>query len=415
MKKIILNRHFICLLVLAFTSISIAQSDYETVQDFKKDCEKIEHQIKNVNSADEMILILENIEQLRTKYSNHSDLLNKALYPEKYDQTIKNLNNLFTLREQDFNAVEALNVEVSDLHQRVDTLSVKNNELQASLKEIQLLFEKSNKETAKQKDIISDLKIALHKRDVLVMGMIDSLMPPVMREKPMLSSEDKEQILSDAEKDNILVNVKTTISDNIKYLDITSLQPGDLTEIQEQQLDFADTWAKIGPRLAEVYSEDKNQTKELLEIDSLFTVWTAAIETEAWQTIKEEFAAKGIPLSDFSDGEEFTNSINQYIENEKMTIEVVPEEEAKHTFEQFTDKVWKSEIESKWTPFLIENGMLAEQSKNTIEENIDVWRSELYPSNWWMWVAIPGFLLAGLALLLKMLKKGARYYDIPGK
>ena len=415
MKKIILNRHFICLLILAFTSISIAQSDYETVQDFKKDCEKIEHQIKNANSADEMILILENIEQLRTKYSNHSDLLNKALYPEKYDQTIKNLNTLFTLREQDFNAVEALKVEVSDLNQRVDTLSVKNNELQASLKEIQLLFEKSNKETAKLKDIISDLKIALHKRDVLVMGMIDSLMPPVMREKPMLSSEDKEQILSDAEKDNILVNVKTTISDNIKYLDITSLQPGDLTEIQEQQLEFADTWAKIGPRLAEVYSEDKNQTKELLEIDSLFTVWTAAIETEAWQTIQEEFAAKGIPLSDFSDGEEFTNSINQYIENEKMTIEVVPEEEAKHTFEQFTDKVWKSEIESKWTPFLIENGMLAEQSKNTIEENIDVWRSELYPSNWWMWVVIPGFLLAGLALLLKRLKKGARYYDIPGK
>ncbi len=185
MKKIILSRYFICLLILAFTSISIAQSDYETVQDFKKDCEKIEHQIKNANSADEMNLILENIEQLRTKYSNHSDLLNKALYPEKYDQTIENLNTLFTLREQDFNAVEALKVEVSDLNQRVDTLSIKNNELQASLLEIQLLFEKSGKETAKLKDIISDLKIALHKRDVLVMGMIDSLMPPVMREKPM--------------------------------------------------------------------------------------------------------------------------------------------------------------------------------------------------------------------------------------
>jgi hypothetical protein len=281
--------------------------------------------------------------------------------------------------------------------------------------EIQLLFEKSGKETAKLKDIISDLKIALHKRDVLVMGMIDSLMPPVMREKPMTSSEDKEQILSDVEKENILVNVKTTINDNIKYLDLTSLQPGDLTEIQEQQLDFADTWARIGPRLAEVYSEDKNRAKELLEIDSLFTVWTAAIETEAWQTIKEEFAAKGIPLNDFSDGEEFTNSINQYIENEKVTIEVVPEEEAKHTFEQFTDQAWKSEIEPKWTPFLIENGMLAEQSKNTIEENIDVWRSELYPSNWWMWIVIPGFLLAGLALLLRMFKKDARYYDIPGK
>ena len=192
MKKNILSRHFICLLILFFTSISFAQSDYETVQKFKKDYEKIEYQIKKANTADEINLITANIEELKTKYSRHSELLDKALYPEKYNAMIENLNNLFTLKEEDFNKVEELKTEVSDLNNRVDTLSVMNNELQASLKEIQLLFEKSSRETTKLNDVVSELKIALHKRDVLVMGMIDSLMPPVMREKPMLSSEDKE-------------------------------------------------------------------------------------------------------------------------------------------------------------------------------------------------------------------------------
>ena len=409
MKKNILSRHFICLLILVFTSVSIAQSDYETVQKFKKDCEKIEHQIKNANTADEINLITVNIEELRSKYSRHSELLDNALYPEKYNAKIEKLSNLFTLREEDLYAVEDLKAEVSDLHDRVDTLSVMNNELQASLKEIHLLFEKSSRETTKLNNVISELKTALQKRDVLVMNMVHNIMPPVMREKPVLSSEDKDQIMSDIEKENILTNVKTTIRDNIRYLDLTSLQPEDITEIQDQQMEFADTWARIGPKLAEVYSEDMSQAKELFEIDSLFTSWTTAIENEAWQTIKEEFTAKGVQLNNFSDGEEFVNSIKQYIESEKKTIEVVPEEEAKQSFEQFADQTWKAEIEPKWTPFLIENGMLAEKSKEVIDENIDVWRSELYSSNWWIWLIIPGFILAGLALLLRILKKSSQF------
>ena len=411
MKKRNFKSYIFYLLLIGLSSFTAAQSDYATVQKFKKECVEIEQQIKEANSVDEMNLILENIEQLRTNYSRHSELLDKALYPEKYDEMIGDLNILLALREVDFKAVENLKAEVSDLNNRVDTLNIKNNEMQTSLKEIQLLFDKTSRETESLNSIISELKIALHKRDVLVMNMVDSLMPPVMREKPMLSSEDEEQIMSDVEKDNILVNVKKTIRDNMKYLDLTSLQPEDLTEIREQQLEFADTWARIGPRLAEVYSEDKNRAKELYEIDSLFALWTTAIEVEAWQSIKEEFAAKGVMLDNFSDGKAFVNSINQYIESEKKTIEVVPEEEAKHSFEQFADQTWKAEIEPKWTPFLIENGMLAENSKDVIEENIDVWRSEIYPSKWWLWVIISGFLFSGLVVLIRLLKNGSQYYE----
>jgi hypothetical protein len=314
-------------------------------------------------------------------------------------------------RETEFKKMEEFNAEVTDLKQRVDTLNLKNNELQTSLNEIKLLFDKSRRETANLKKSISELKVALHKRDVLVMNMVDSLMPPVMREKPMLSSEDEEKIMSDIEKDNILVNVKLTITDNIKYLDLTSLQPEDLTEIREQQLDFAETWARIGPRLAEVYSENGDRARELYEIDSLFTSWTVAIENEAWQSIKEEFVAKGISLEDFSDGEGFVSSVNQYIESEKNIVEVSEEDEAKQSFEEFAEHAWKAEIEPKWTPFLIENGMLAETDKEVIEENIDVWRSELYPSKWWLWIIIAGFLFSGLAVLLRLLKRGSLAYE----
>jgi len=55
--------------------------------------------------------------------------------------------------------------------------------------------------------------------------------------------------------------------------------------------------------------------------------------------------------------------------------------------------------------------MLAETDKEVIEENIEVWRSEIYPSKWWLWIVIPGFLFSGLVVLIRLLKKGSQYYD----
>jgi hypothetical protein len=271
---------------------------------------------------------------------------------------------------------------------------------------------RNRRENSKLNKTIAELKESLLKRDLLVMNMVDSLLPPVMREKAMLSSEDKLQISSDIARGNILINVKTTMRDNIKYLDLTSLKANDISEILAQQVEFEKTWSKIGPRLLEVYADDNNRSKEVQEIDSLMTAWTDAVKQEAWESIQEVFAQKGVELNSFASGEEFTNSVNSYIKHEKGTIKVVPEEDAKLSFEQFVDNTWSAEIEPNWTPFLIEHGMLAEENKDNIEENIDVWRSELYPTRWWIWIIILGVFSTGLVILINRLKKGSLATDI---
>lgn len=411
MKNLKSRISFILVIFIHLQSLSLAQSDYAIVQKMKTDYEEIKDQISDATNRDELTAINANIEELILTYSKHSELLDKALFPEKYEEMIDNLNGMIASKENNFASVEVFQAEVSDLQQRVDTLSMKNSELEKSINEITQLFDKSKKETSNLSSIISDLKIALQKRDLLIINMVDSLMPPVMREKPLLSSEDKENITWEFDKNNVIRNIKITISDNIKYLDLTSLQPDDLTEIQGQQYEFADTWAKIGPRLAEVYSDDTRRSNDLFEIDSLFKSWTIAIEKEAWQSIKEEFNAKGIVLDDFMDGQEFVGSMNQYIENEKKNIDKAPEETAKTSLEEFADRTWKDDIEPKWAPYLIENGMLTEADTEVIEENIEVWRSEIYPSKWWLWIILSGFVFSGLVILLRLLKKGSLFYD----
>ncbi|MFI5237240.1 MAG: hypothetical protein ACHQLA_04820 [Ignavibacteriales bacterium] len=410
-NKNLIGRIFL-LLFVAFTSLSIAQSDYETVQNFKKDCAAVEQQIRNAASTTDLNGISGDLQKLAMEYSNQSELLDKALYPQKFEMTIARLNEEFNQKERNFAAAEVLEAEVMVLKQEVDTLKVMNNVLQVSFKELELQFSKSKKETSRLNKVVADLKSSLHKRDLLVMNMVDSLMPPVMREKPMLSSEDKDQITSDVEKDNILVNVKTTIGDNIKYLDLTSLQATDISEILDQQTEFADTWSKIGPRLLEVYADDKTRAREVREIDSLFNTWTAAVKQEAWESIREVFAEKGIPLNNFSDGEGFAQSVNQYIEDEKNNINAVPEEDAEQTFEEFAEVTWTNEIEANWTPFLVENGMLEKSHQDIIEENIEVWRSELYPSKWWIWLIVLGIFTAGLALLISRLKRNSQALEM---
>jgi len=405
-------RNIILLLILcvAFTSFSIAQSDYATVQKLKREYEEIKQQIKDANSLEDMNRIRLSIEEFTNNYSKNSELFDDALYPEKYGDMLAELNSSAAVVENNFAEVEEFKIAVADLKQKVDTLSLMNKEMDTKFADLQSLFNKSSKETSKLKNVIAELKVELHKRDLLVMNMVDSLMPPVMREKVNLSSEDKEKIISDMEKDNVLTNVKTTIRDNIRYLDLTSLQPGDIEEIQMQQVEFADTWAQIGPRLAEVYSDNMKRSNDLYEIDSLFNLWSHSVEKEVWQSMEEEFAAKGVELVTFSDGEEFINAVNKYIEKEKSNISLIPEDEAKNNFNEFAENTWTNEIKPKWISFLIDNEMLNENNEKLIEDNIELWRSALYPSNWWLWIIIVGIGLGGLALLLgKLLKQGSKY------
>ena len=413
MKKIELNLLLFTFLFTVFTTFSFAQSDYEMVQNFKMDYTRVEQQIKDADSLADLSLIAEDIEKLKQNYVMQKDLLDKALYPDKFDALIDKLNSAYHLRESDFAAVDVLKTEVSTLKLQVDTLNSKNNELLTSLEKLESMANKNNEQIRQLSNLISNLKSSLHKRDELVMNMVDSLMPPVMREKPMLSTEDKKQITSNIKKDNILANVKTTIRENIKYLDLTSLQPQDISDVLKQQKEFSNTWSRIGPTLAEVYSNNNNKASELREIDSLFTLWKTSVRQEAWNSIEEVFAEKGVPVRNFTDGEEFTNKINQYIEKEKNDIASVTETEAKNAFKLFVDSTWSGEIEPRWTPFLIENGMLAENNKDSIDENIDIWRSELYQSNWWMLIVFLGVIAAGLALLVSRLRKKSKSLKIP--
>lgn len=393
------------LIVFGFISSAFAQSDREIVDKFKAEYTAIEKSIKDATTSQELTLVLDKITILKQDYAQHKELLDKSLYPDKYDESIEKLNNAYLLRQGDFSTIDVLQTEVGELKQQVEFLNKRNNELLIQVQKLEAQREKDAKTIKKLENLVVELRSSIRERDELVLSMIDSLMPPTMRDKESLTIEDKNMVASEEKKDNVLSNVKTTIRDNIRFIQATSLKPKDLDSIREQQKDFVTKWQKVGVKLVEVYAEDGSKSAELKQIDELFNEWTAAIKQEAWVSIADEFSLNGIELMTFKNGDDFTASVETFINDELKNLGVKSEEDSKRIYAQFADSTWFATIQPVWMNYLIENKMLTDENKNKMESKIAEWKNALYPSNWWIYLIIAFVVIAGAAFFFMKRKK----------
>ena len=395
MKNTYLINYFILFLFFVFVNSPLAQSDREIVDNFNKEYSEIEQTIKDATSLEELNVVITKISNLKQNYAPHKELLDKSLYPDKYDKSIEKLNKAYLLRQGDFATIDVLQTEVGELRQQVEFLNARNNELLLQVRTLESQKQKDAKTIKKLQNLVAELRSSIQERDNLVLSMIDSLMPPIMREKEVLTAEDKNTVTTEEGKQNVLNNVKTTIRDNIRFMQVTSLKPDDLNSIREQQQDFANKWQKVGVKLVEVYSEDGMKSEELKQIEELFDDWFAAVSREAWDSINEEFSLNSIELRNFKNGEDFTNSVEMFIGDELKNLGVKSDEESKRVYANFADSTWFASIQPVWMNYLIENKMLTDQSKNQIENKIAEWRSALYPSSWWIYLIIAVVVIGG--------------------
>jgi hypothetical protein len=395
MKRTFLNNLFVLFLFLGFVNLLWAQSDREIVDNFKKEYSEIEQAIKDATSLEEFNAVVLKIDSLKLNYAPHKELLDKSLYPDKYDVSIEKLNKAYLLRQGDFATIDVLQTQVGELKQQVDFLTERNNELILKVRSLEAQTQKDAKTIKKLQSLVAELQSSIQERDDLVLSMVDSLMPPIMRERENLSAEDKNKVASEERKNNVLNNVKTTIRDNIRFMKVTSLKPADLRTIREQQKDFAAVWRKVGVRLVEVYAGNGKKSEELKQIDELFDNWYAAMEREAWDSINEEFLLHSIELRSFENGQQFTSSVLTFIGDELKNHGVKSDEEAKRVYASFADSTWFAVIEPVWMTYLVENKMLTDEEKNQMESKIAEWRHTLYPSYWWIYLIIAVVVIAG--------------------
>lgn len=381
---------------LAGINMLSAQSDYETVQNFKKEVSEIEQAIRNADSTDALEAVNEKIDKLGQKYGSQKTLLDNSLYPDNMDKTLDRLRNTANLRQGDFGQITELKTTVTGLKEQVDTLSARNDELS---RQFALLESQSNERIAQLEKVVAQLRVSLQKRDQIVMNMISDLLPSNYSEGDQLSAEEKQEVVSKAERNNVVANIKRAVSDNIRFLEATRLYPEDLRKVKAQQDNFSRIWKSAGPTIVELYAEKGKRTDQINDVNDAFSQWDAKINEEVWSSIKSEFDESGINLSQFSTGKEFTSSVTGYIDEAVSNIKAMGSDAAEREYKKF-DSTWNKRIEVSWMSFLLDNKLLTENEQDSIETKLATWEDAVYPEKFnWLYVVIGILALAVIVLL----------------
>lgn len=385
--------------ILFFNQVSFAQQDYETVQSFKTKVKNIDESIKSAKTADMLTQIKAQIDQLSTDYISKKDLLDKSLYPDDFNGSIMKLTNALMLRQGDFGQITTLQTQVSQLQMQIDTLNKQNTDLLAKLQEAQ---SKNKSDVERLNRIISELRYSLFKRDKLIMSMIDSLIPPSSMQSSNLSSTDQQKIYSSLKKMDMISNIKKSIGDNIKFLGAAALTPNDLKSVQAQQQQFKKMWNTAGPQIIDIYSKKHESVKDLKSIDTALAAWDNAIVQQGWNSINQAFAMHGIILNQFSNGDEFTQTVTSYISTEIQNFST-NESESKGTYIVFADTVWNGNIKPNWVPFLMDNKLITNTQIGVIDSKITQWKDiAMARSFTWLYIIIPLLLIIIIVIVVRL-------------
>ncbi|KUO59754.1 hypothetical protein APF79_08500 [bacterium BRH_c32] len=387
----IFKKSLILVLFFGFITAINAQSDYEKTQNFKNKYASLEQKIKDAITLEEVDALVESIAAFKNEFADHKALLDKTLYPDNFSSAIEKLEKAAELRKGDFTQIVDLQTEVGTLKTALTELNDQNASLLVQIKDLQFSQKKDQATINSLNRLVASLKANIKERDELVKGIVDSLLQEFTSAPSSLNDAEKTAIFKKVETGNLFYNVERTISDNIQFMKVTSLTADDLSDMKEQYKEFSKTWRQIGPKLSQIYLNQANRARQIAGIDELFRQWNFRINNEIWSSINQAFREKNITLMNFKNGDDFTESITTFIDDEVKNLGVKRSSESKETFYTFTDSVWFQQVKPNWVPILIENNLLTEAQKDTIETRFAQWKEKVDPggfAGYWIYIAI---------------------------
>ncbi|OGU68606.1 MAG: hypothetical protein A2499_11990 [Stygiobacter sp. RIFOXYC12_FULL_38_8] len=399
---------------IAFGATLRAQSDYEKTQNFKARYQQLETAIKNATSLDECNTISENIAMLKSEFLADKGLLDNSLYPENFESSFSKIERAVEIRKGDFTQITELTTEVGTLKDKISTISQENQGLIAQIRTLQIRSAKDAQTIASLQKLVAQLKANIQQRDELVRGIVDSLLAQFVQLPGGLNEAEKQNIYTKVDAGNLFYNIERTIADNVQFMKVTQMTPADLGEMKKQYKDFNKVWRQIGPKLAEVYLNRKDKTAQIANIDAMFADWNIRVNDEMWGQVNKLFREKKIAMLQFKSGEQFVNSVESFVGDEIKNLGVKSGGESENIYNAFTDSVYFRVVEPVWIPILIENNMMTDANKDSIDSHIAKWKEKVAPGSSLNWVYIGGgavIVFLVIAFFMKGRKKHVVRYD----
>ncbi len=404
-----MKRFIISLISVLFFGnfFSLAQSDYEIVQNFKNKYKAIEIAIEFAKDNNDCEQIHSNIMQLKSEFISNKDLLDKSMYPDDFVTMFAKLEKKLEIRKADVSQIVELKQEVTQLNDQLLKLNQENSELLYQIQMIKKSHERDSKTIDSLKNLIKTLRAKIKERDDLILSIVDSLFQ-TLNIPTQLTDVDAMGVIGKVQSTNLFENLKRSINDNIRFMEVTQLNSGDLSQMRQQQKELNSRWKMIGPKLTQIYLKKNQQANEINQINFLFERWSGQINNQIWEQVNNVFKRKNINLVVFNSGEEFIQSFSNFINDEIKNIGVKDKSESEKIYYTVADTIYFDELKNNWIPFLISNGMMTTEMKDSLDARINRWKAQIAPSTFPMWIIYIGggmLLVIIILLILNLTKK----------
>lgn len=375
------------LMLFSYAAMAQERSDYAIVNSFKTKYQAVRDATKQAKTVQECAEVSANIGELEKEFAADSTLLNQALYPNKYDDQIAEARVELRLNQDKLGIIESsvariadLEVQVRTLSGKVDSLSAENNKLMASLDVLSKTVEKNAKTIDSLNNLVAALRRSIRARDEAIFAMTDSLFMQYNENLQGLPDQEKKMLVGKVERHNVVSNVMEAAEQNLKFLKSTQLSGKDLAGMVKEQRQFSSYWKGLGPKLANVYVNSKDRTKQVAAIDTVIAEWGRLADSTLWANLNGEFFSKQIPVQPFHSGDEFVANLSGYFDaeiNDSKSSDAEKSDRLKH----FLNDVWDPSINSQWIPTLVDGGIITRDQQNQLQTKLATWEAATKPSH----------------------------------
>lgn len=397
MKKALKITGTIILIICTSTAIFAQSSDYQITKEFEASYNELNVAIDNATSVEEADSLNKEVIKLRESFAEHQSLLDHALYPNSFDDSMQDLlteanetQEILMIIDNQGEMLTSLNKQIEAYQKEIVLL---NNETD-SLKTLIAKAEESEQNLSR---LVQQYRQRVEERDEFVLKMMDSLFV-AYRELELNAAGNNKEIASSAiaiqQSDNPLKFIEATIEENIQVLKASSseLSTEDILKMHTIQKRFADTWDKVGSDLSQVYGGGKSsQWKN--KIDNQLKDWKASTSKNTWDSINQTLAQNNVDLGAFDNNQSFYSAIENFIDSSIVNSEdKIIAQADREEFNSFY-KFWNSKVKNDWGNYVQEGEILTMNQISAIDAELIDWRDETEPVS----MVIP--ILLGLSFI----------------
>jgi len=387
------------------TALFAQQSDYQIKKDFENRHAELLTNIEMAQKVNEIDSLITVIDDFKSNFSEHSKMLDYALYPESFDSKVANLKSEARSSEHKLLIIENQAERLSELTEEVTRFISELSNLNSRSDSLRNAITESQESERKLSQLVTRYRKSVEERDEFIFDMVDSLFVTYNQLAPgtieELSKKDGSGTIKSG--DNPLVIIDSILGENIETLKAGSntFSTEDYLRIYALQTKVNDVWNSIGDNLVEIYGgNDKAKWKKSIESD--LKDWKSSASLSMWNSLDGYLEQKNVELGAFDNNSSFFKALDSFVSkaSKKSDEEII----SSSTYEDFKtfSEFWTTKVMDEWNNYLVESDVLTASQIATIDSKVDNWgdNSEPFPTSLLIIFGIGLLAIIGLIVAL---------------